>query len=153
LIDIKAQIDAFQPNRVAIDSLSALERISTFKSYREFALGITSFIKDRETAGLFTSTTPALLGGTSITEAHISTITDSIIILRYVEIFGEMRRGLTVLKMRGSSHDKGIREFVIDGHGLHIGKQFRSIAGILSGNIVHVSSLDDDRIGGLFKDH
>ncbi|MCA9910178.1 MAG: circadian clock protein KaiC, partial [Anaerolineae bacterium] len=97
LIDIKAQIDAFQPNRVAIDSLSALERISTFKSYREFALGITSFIKDRETAGLFTSTTPALLGGTSITEAHISTITDSIIILRYVEIFGEMRRGLTVL--------------------------------------------------------
>ncbi|MBX3082732.1 MAG: circadian clock protein KaiC [Anaerolineae bacterium] len=152
LIDIKAEIDAFQPDRVAIDSLSALERISTFKSYREFVLGITSFIKDRETAGLFTSTTPALLGGTSITEAHISTITDSIIILRYVEIFGEMRRGLTVLKMRGSGHDKGIREFIIDGHGMHIGRPFRNIAGILSGNIVHVGSLGDDRIDNMFKD-
>ena len=152
LIDIKAEIDAFQPNRVAIDSLSALERISTFKSYREFVLGITSFIKDRETAGLFTSTTPALLGGTSITEAHISTITDSIILLRYVEIFGEMRRGLTVLKMRGSLHDKRIREFVIDGQGMHIGNAFRDIAGILSGNIVHLGSLRDDRVGGLFQD-
>lgn len=153
LIDIKSEINDFQPNRVAIDSLSALERISTFKSYREFVLGITSFIKDRETAGLFTATTPALLGGTSITEAHISTITDSIVILRYVEIFGEMRRGLTVLKMRGSAHDKGIREFVIDGEGMHIGKPFRNIAGILSGNIVHIeSSIGDDRVGGLFQD-
>jgi circadian clock protein KaiC len=152
LIDIKTEIDDFQPRRVAIDSLSALERISTFKSYREFMLGVTSFIKDRETAGLFTSTTPALLGGTSITEAHISTITDSIILLRYVEIFGEMRRGLTVLKMRGSGHDKGIREFVIDGHGMHIGNPFRNIAGILSGNIVHVASLGDDRVGGMFQD-
>jgi circadian clock protein KaiC len=152
LIDIKTEIDDFQPRRVAIDSHSALERISTFKSYREFMLCVTSFIKDRETAGLFTSTTPALLGGTSITEAHISTITDSIILLRYVEIFGEMRRGLTVLKMRGSGHDKGIREFVIDGHGMHIGNPFRNIAGILSGNIVHVASLGDDRVGGMFQD-
>ncbi|MFN8371296.1 MAG: hypothetical protein U0694_00240 [Anaerolineae bacterium] len=43
-------------------------------------LGVTSVIKDRRRQGLFTSTTPSLLGGTSITEAHISSITDSIII-------------------------------------------------------------------------
>jgi circadian clock protein KaiC len=46
-----------------------------------------------------------LMGDTSITETHISTITDSIILLRYVEAFGEMKRGLTVLKMRGSMHN------------------------------------------------
>lgn len=152
LIDIKSEINEFKPQRVVVDSLSALERISTFKSYREFVLGLTSFIKDQETAGLFTSTTPALLGGTSITEAHISTITDSIILLRYVEIFGEMRRGLTVLKMRGSMHDKRIREFEIDGQGMHIGDAFRNIAGILSGNIVHLHNLGDDRVGGLFME-
>ena len=64
-----------------------------------------------------------------------------------------MRRGLTVLKMRGSSHDKGIREFVIDGQGMHIGKAFRNIAGILSGNIVHIeSSINDNRLGGMFQE-
>ena len=103
LIDMQGIIREFKPNRVAIDSLSALERVSTIKGFREFIIGLTSFIKHQEIAGLYTSTTPTLLGGTSITEAHISTITDSIVLLRYVEIYGEMRRGLTVLKMRGIS--------------------------------------------------
>ncbi len=83
---------------------------------------MTSFIKHQEIAGLFTATTPTLTGGASVTETHISTLTDSIILLRYVEMNGEMRRGITVLKMRGSMHDKDIREFTIDQQGLHIGK-------------------------------
>ena len=152
LISTKAEINDFQPQRVAIDSLSALERISTFKSYREFILGITSFIKARETAGLFTSTAPALNEGIPTTEAHISTITDAIILLRYVEIYGEMRRGLTVLKMRGSAHDKNIREFVIDNQGMHVGKPFRNITGILSGNIVYVSPTEDERLSNMFQE-
>ncbi|MFA6807836.1 MAG: circadian clock protein KaiC, partial [Eubacteriales bacterium] len=102
LIDMKKIIAEYKPTRIAVDSLSALERVSSLKSYREFVIGLTCFIKQQEIAGLFTSTTSSLLGGTSVTEAHISTITDSIILLRYVEAYGEMRRGLTVLKMRGS---------------------------------------------------
>jgi len=151
-INMRKTIETFKPNRIAVDSLSALERVSTEKGYREFVIGITSFIKDQEAAGLFTSTTPTLLGGTSITEAHISTITDTIILLRYVEMLGEMRRGLTVLKMRGSMHDKDIREFTIDGHGMHIGKSFRNITGILSGAVQHISTNEAERISGLFKE-
>ena len=60
------------------------------------------------------------------------------------------RRGLTVLKMRGSKHDKDIREFMIDGDGMHIGRPFRGVVGILSGHPTHVSSSEIDRIGGLF---
>lgn len=152
LINMKQTIESFRPNRVAVDSLSALERISTMKGFREFVIGLTSFIKHQEVAGLYTSTTPTLLGGTSVTETHISTITDSIILLRYVEIYGEMRRGITVLKMRGSAHDKDIRECVIDGRGMHIGKPFRDISGILSGNIVHVPAGEVERLSRLFTD-
>lgn len=152
LIMMKEEIETFRPNRVAIDSLSAMERVSTMKGFREFVIGMTSFIKQQEVAGLFTSTTPTLLGGTSITEAHISTITDSIILLRYVETYGEMRRGLTVLKMRGSKHDKDIREFHIDSDGMHIGKPFRNIAGILSGNFMYITPSEIDRMNDLFRD-
>jgi len=152
LIMMKKEMDLYKPNRVAVDSLSALERVSTIKGFREFVIGLTSFIKQQETAGLFTSTTPTLLGGTSITEAHISTITDTIILLRYVETFGEMRRGLTVLKMRGSLHNKDIREFTIDEKGMHIGKPFREVSGILSGNIMRLSVDEMERVQGMFKD-
>ena len=152
LIGMKKSIQEYKPNRVAVDSLSALERVSTVKGFREFVIGLTSFIKHEEIVGLFTSTTSTLLGGTSITDAHISTITDSIILLRYVEMFGEMRRGITVLKMRGSIHDKEIREFKIDGDGMHIGDQFRNVAGILAGNPMHIPESELKRMDGLFAD-
>ena len=152
LIRMKKEIDSFKPTRVAVDSLSALERVSTVKSFREFVIGLTSFIKHEEIVALFSSTTQTLLGGTSITEAHISTITDSIILLRYVEMFGEMRRGITVIKMRGSMHDKDIREYVIDGKGMHIGAQFRNVTGILAGNPIQVSRHDIERLGDMFAD-
>ena len=153
LIKMKAEIESFGPNRVAIDSLSALERVSTIKGFREFVIGLTSFIKHQEVAGLFTSTTPTLMGGTSVTETHISTITDSIILLRYVEMYGEMRRGVTVLKMRGSMHDKDIREFTIDDSGMHIGRPFRNVSGILAGRPVYVGAEREiDRLDRLFQD-
>ncbi|MCW2922644.1 MAG: circadian clock protein KaiC, partial [Thermoleophilia bacterium] len=140
LLRIQEGIAAYGPDRVAVDSLSALERISTERSFREFVLGLTSHIKNLDTAGLFTSTTAELFGGTSITEAHISTITDAIILLRYVERHGEVQRAITVLKMRGSTHDKRIRQFEIDAEGMHIGGSFQTIAGILAGAPVHMAA-------------
>src|SRR5207253_3328649 len=110
LVTIQGIINDFGPQRVALDSLSALENVGTLKAFREFVIGLTSFIKHKEITGMFTATTGTLMGGDSITESNISTLTDSIILLRYVEMFGEMKRGLTVLKMRGSAHDKAIRD-------------------------------------------
>jgi circadian clock protein KaiC len=84
-------------------------------------------------------TTSTLRVVTSITETRISTITDTITSLRYVEKLGQVRIGLTVLKMRVSHHDKDIRGFTIDDHGLHTGEPFHSVFGILSEDIRHVT--------------
>lgn len=43
LLRIKKQIERFRPTRVAVDSLSALERISTPRTFREFVLALTSY--------------------------------------------------------------------------------------------------------------
>lgn len=151
LIEIKSVIEDFQPDRLAIDSLSTLERVATTKGYREFIVGLTSFIKHQEITGLFTVTTPTVLGGTSITESHISTITDTIILIRYVEIYGDIRRGLVVLKMRGSRHEKEIREFTIDSEGMHIGMPFRGISGILGGEPKQANIDEIEKLERLFK--
>jgi circadian clock protein KaiC len=124
----------YKPQRLAVDSLSALERVFSLRSVREFVIGLTSTLEQQSTTTLFTSTTPTLLGGGSVTEKHISTLTDSIILLRYVEIFGRMRRSINVLKMRGSPHDSALRQFEIDGKGMHIGEPFHDVNGILAGH-------------------
>jgi circadian clock protein KaiC len=142
LVEMKRVIDDFDPQRIAVDSLSALERVGSAKSFREFVVGLSSHVKARQTLGVFTASTDALLGGSSITETQISTLTDSIIVLRYVEVFGTVKRGITVLKMRGSDHDREIREYRIDSSGLHVGEPFRSVSGILSGNVVNLVQQD-----------
>lgn len=133
-INIQEIVKDFKPDRIAIDSLSALSRTSSDKGFREFIIAFTSYLKHHEITGLFTSNTPLLAGGTSDTEGNISPITDSIILLRYVEMNGEMQRSIAVLKMRGSKHDSSIRKFSITDEGAKIGKHFAGISGILTGN-------------------
>ena len=136
LVAMRDMILEYKPDRVAVDSLSALERVFNLRSFREFVISITALLKQQSITGVFTSTTATLLGGGSVTEKHISTLTDSIILLRYVERDGRMARGLTILKMRGSLHDTSIREYTIDKHGMHIGPRFRGMSGILSGAMI-----------------
>jgi circadian clock protein KaiC len=150
-INITNEVIDFKPRRVVVDSLSALERVSTKKGFSEFVIALTSFIKHHEIAGFFTSTTSDILGGSSITDTHISNITDTIILLRYLEIFGEILRGITVMKMRGSTHEKLIRNFSINEHGMEIKKPFRNISGIFTGHPTISLQDDADHVLEIFK--
>lgn len=132
LLTIQGLVDEFQPNRLAIDSLSALERIAPDTGFREFLISLTSFIKKREIAGLCTATSKSLVGGESASEQHISTLTDSIILLRYIQEQDTMHRGLMVLKMRGSEHAKEIRRFTIDDTGMHLGEPFKQAPNVFA---------------------
>ncbi len=133
LVKMKETITALKPDRVALDSLTALSRVATLKGFRDFIIGLTSFIKAQGITGFFTVTTPALFHTTSVTEAHFSTMTDTIIMLRYVELYGAVSRGITVLKMRGSQHSKEIREFEITASGMRIGEPVPAMTGVMTG--------------------
>lgn len=136
---IKSEIAEFKPSRIAIDSLSALARGVSNNAFRQFVIGVTGFAKQEEITGFFTNTTEQFMGAHSITDSHISTITDTIIMLQYVEIRGEMSRALNVFKMRGSWHDKGIREYVISAQGPQIKDSFRNFEGIISGSPTRIT--------------
>ncbi|NJN60608.1 MAG: circadian clock protein KaiC [Coleofasciculaceae cyanobacterium RL_1_1] len=136
---IKTEIVNFKPSRIAIDSLSALARGVSNNAFRQFVIGVTGYAKQEEITGFFTNTTDQFMGSNSITDSHISTITDTIIMLQYVEIRGEMSRAINVFKMRGSWHDTGIREYTISANGPEIKDSFRNYEGIISGSPSRVS--------------
>jgi circadian clock protein KaiC len=131
LVQMRSDIEEFAPERIAVDSLTALERSSTLKSFQEFVVALTGYVKHREAAGVFTNTTAMLLGGQTATETHLSTTTDAILLLRYVESQGTVKRGMLVLKMRGSNHDKDLREYYIDDEGVHIAAHMTDATGVL----------------------
>ncbi len=148
---IKSEIDHFKPNCIAIDSLSALARGVSNNAFRQFIIGVTGFAKQEEITGFFTNTTDQFMGAHSITDSHISTITDTILMLQYVEIRGEMSRAINVFKMRGSWHDKGIREYTITEQGPEIKDSFRNFERIISGSPSRVSVDEKSELSRIVK--
>jgi circadian clock protein KaiC len=63
----------------------------------------------------------------------ISFLTDDIIRLRYVEIEGQLRKIMMVLKMRGGNHSKDIREYEITSKGVTIGERLSGYDHLITG--------------------
>jgi circadian clock protein KaiC len=148
---IRTEIHRLKPSRIAIDSLSALARGVTNNAFRQFVIGVTGYAKQEEITGFFTNTTDQFMGSHSITDSHISTITDTILMLQYVEIRGEMSRAINVFKMRGSWHDKGIREYTISEHGPEITDSFRNYERIISGSPTRISVNEKSELSRIVK--
>ena len=65
--------------------------------------------------------------------AEVSYLADTVILLRYFEAIGEVRKAISVLKKRSGVHEQTIREFRIQSGGLNVGPPLRTFQGILSG--------------------
>ena len=135
LVEMRRIIENFKPQRVVVDSLTALERIAGATGFREFVIGLMATLREKEIAAVFTATAASLasLDGAALPQAHLATLTDAVILLRYIESYGEMRRGLSVLKMRGSAHNREVCEYEINDSGLHIGPPLQAHANLLTG--------------------
>lgn len=73
----------------------------------------------------------------------ISFLTDDVILQRYVEVAGRMRKVMTVLKMRNSAHSKEIREYEVTPSGVVIGDHVTDLEGLIFGQPNRWSARDE----------
>lgn len=73
------------------------------------------------------------LVGPMDTPLDISYLSDSVIMLRYFEYAGQVRRALSVVKKRSGDHEHTIREFKLSPRGLRVGPPLTAFSGVLSG--------------------
>jgi circadian clock protein KaiC len=77
--------------------------------------------------------TSEIIGNLQATDIGVSYIADTIILVRYVELKGQLRRVIGVLKKRLSDFEKSLREFEITKYGLKVGHPLTELRGILTG--------------------
>ena len=70
-------------------------------------------------------------------DVDLSYLSDSIILMRFFEAAGSVRRGLSVVKTRTANHEASIREFSLGADGLSIGEILHDFDGVLSGTPVY----------------
>jgi circadian clock protein KaiC len=74
-----------------------------------------------------------ITGDFRATEVGISYIADNLVFLRYLEMQGELRKVIGVLKKRLTDFEKTLREFEITRYGIKVGKPLTDLRGILRG--------------------
>ena len=78
------------------------------------------------------------LVGSMASNLNVSYIADAVILLRFFEAGGRIRKAISVLKNRGGMHEDAIREFRIDRSGVRVGEPLRDFKGILTGTPEYV---------------
>ena len=67
-------------------------------------------------------------------EVDVSYVSDSLVLMRFFEAGGEVRKSISVVKTRTTDHERTIREFRIDAGGIRIGEPIVEFSGVLSGS-------------------
>ncbi|OGL31234.1 hypothetical protein A3F37_02600 [Candidatus Saccharibacteria bacterium RIFCSPHIGHO2_12_FULL_41_12] len=134
------------------DSISAVESTFSSEKARDMITHLNAYLKSKAITTIYTNATQTLLGSTQVTDSRLSTITDQIIMLRYVEVQSKLRHALLILKMRGSSHDKSVKEIVFDTSGLRITNDFSGMEGVLTGSAKQVSASTEEKVHSLYME-
>ena len=133
LQDSVAQIGA---KRVVIDSLSGFELAlaPTFREdFRESLYRMVGALTGSGITVLMTVEVIEAFTDLRFSPHEVSFLADDIIVQRYVELDGRLRKMITVVKMRSSEHSKDLRQYDITAHGLVIGQTLTEFRGLITG--------------------
>lgn len=94
---------------------------------------LTMGLKSRGITVTLTDEMPNITGEFQVTGHEQSYLADNIVFMRYLELDGEIRRAIGVLKMRTGPFERRLREFDITAYGVKVGTPLTMLRGILSG--------------------
>ena len=92
-----------------------------------------SYLAQRGVTTLLTLAQHGVFSSVSGSQAEVSYLADSLLMLRFFEAQGEVRKAISVLKKRSGGHELTIREFQITDHGVRVGSPLREFQGVLTG--------------------
>jgi circadian clock protein KaiC len=78
-----------------------------------------------------------ILGETVTSPIELSYLADTVVLLRYFEARGEIRKAISVVKKRTGPHEKAVRELNMGADGIRVGNQLREFQGVLTGQLVY----------------
>ena len=148
-------------NDIAPSELSALDpRVSTgvpglddilagytvsMPEEQQFVLQLHELLSYLNQQGIVTfliNTQSGLVGGMQNNGINISFLSDAVLLLRFFEAGGRVRKALSVIKNRGGSHEDAIREVRIGAKGVRIGAPLTQFHGVLTGTPTYLGDGD-----------
>ena len=126
-------INKVKPQIVILDPIDAFVMGENQTEVKTMLLRLVDFLKMKNITAFFASLTGAG-DNQEFTDMSISSLIDTWLLLRDIEIGGERNRGLYILKSRGMAHSNQIREFILTDHGIELLDVYVGPEGVLTGS-------------------
>jgi circadian clock protein KaiC len=158
LFTIYQAIEEFKPTLVVLDPITDFASIGNKNEIRAMMTRLVDHLKTKGITALLTSVHgPGVVGegsNNAETDAGVSSLIDTWIVLQSFEVAGERNRAISVRKSRGTAHSNQIREFVISSRGLSLINTYRDAAGFVTGSAREAQQRHDaaNGVNGAKKD-
>jgi circadian clock protein KaiC len=139
LEEIRTAVQSIDAKRVVIDSISGFEMALAPAFREDFRESLYRLIGALTGLGVTMYSTVEVVeggegsAGLQLTGYQVSFLTDDILSQRYVEIEGELKKALVVVKMRGSTHSREFRTYDITATGVQLRESLREYDSIITG--------------------
>ena len=151
LVAIHKRIKEFKPDVVILDPVTNLITVGSVSEVKGMLIRLIDFILNEDITVMFTALT-LNNARTEQTDEGISSLVDTWLLIRDIEMNGERNRGLYIMKGRGIGHSNQVREFIITDHGLDLVDVYLGPDGVLTGSAREAHVLQE--LGGTkLKDH
>ena len=144
------EVAGFGPQVVVVDPLSSFMKVGNENDVQRMLLRLVDALKVKGITSFFTNLTQGG-GAQEHTDVAISSLIDTWLLVRDIELGGERNRGLYVLKSRGMAHSNQIREFSLSAQGIELRDAYIGPAGVLTGS-ARLSQEAQERSGQLRRD-
>jgi circadian clock protein KaiC len=145
---IRKAVDLHNVSVVVIDSLNGYLNAMPHEQFLIVQLHeLLTYLGQASVATLMIGAHQGIVGSQMVAPIDVSYLADAVILMRYFEAKGEVRQAISVVKKRGGAHERTIREFRMDGGGIHIGQPLRDFRGVLTGVPIWEGSDDSSRKG------
>jgi circadian clock protein KaiC len=134
LVKIHKMVEDFSPGTVVLDPISNFMTSGTMSDAEAMLLRLIDYLKSKQVTALFTHLTSGGRFGES-TDVGVSSLIDTWILLRDIELGGERNKGLYVLKSRGMKHSNQIREYLLTPEGVQLEDVYVGPEGVLTGSM------------------
>jgi circadian clock protein KaiC len=126
-------VQEFQPRVVVLDPVGSLIQAGNRRDAHTMMIRLIDFLKQRQVTAFLTNLTS---GGEALekTDVEISSIVDTWLFMRDIELDGERNRALYVLKSRGMGHSNQLREFLLTPQGIDLLDVYVGPEGVLTGS-------------------
>jgi circadian clock protein KaiC len=126
-------VNDFKPDIVIMDPINTFVVGDKEFEVKTMLIRIVDFLKANQITALFTSLTDNH-DALENTDVGISSLIDTWLLLRDIELNGERNRGMYVLKSRGMANSNQIREFILTDHGVELREVYVGASGVLTGS-------------------